>query len=164
MILTIFLVLIFSITKINYLLSDLLLFGLVYILYRSLNQDTTLSLDIDLLVFLWLMCYIIFNSVYQIKVCRYFIPMAPAVTYFMTIGITEFFSKMDSKIKKTHLSSILTVAMIAVFLVFTCSYLHHLEYDAAANGSNFHLGHGKFGIMSENYTGEFTLKHITQMN
>lgn len=145
---------IFSINKVNYLLSDLLFLILVYFIYKILKNDELKFLDIDFLVLIWLISYMIFNSVYQIKVCRYFIPMAPAVAYFMTLGITEFFTKIDSKLKKTNLSSILTVALMAIFLLFTGAYLYHIEHDPLANGSNFSLNHGKLEIKGELYSGE----------
>ena len=148
------LIFIFSINKVNYLLSDVLFIILMYFVYKILKNDELKFLDIDFLVLTWLISYLIFSSVFQIKVCRYFIPMAPAVAYFMTLGITEFFSKINFKIKKTHLSSILTLALMVVFSVFTGAYLYHIGHDPLANGSNFNLSHGKFEITSEHYDGE----------
>lgn len=146
------LIFIFSINNVNYILSDLLFLILVYFSYKILKTEELNFLDIDCSVMIWLMVYLIFNSIYQIKVCRYFIPMAPAVVYFMTLGITEFFTKIDSK--KPNLSSILTVTLITIFLVFTGAYLYHIEYDPLANGSNFSLNHGKLEIKGELYSGE----------
>jgi 4-amino-4-deoxy-L-arabinose transferase-like glycosyltransferase len=146
----------------NYLFSDAIFFVLSYVLYINLKNENLPNLDLDFLFLCWLISFLIFSSLYQVKVCRYFIPMAPAVAYFMILGLREFSTKIKSKVNNIPLNFILGALLISALLISTGSYLNQLQHDHVANGSNFHLiptNHGfNFEIKGKPYSGELYLE------
>ena len=157
-------VFILTINRVQYLLSDTIFVILCYYGYKFLEKDNLNSLDLDFLVLSWLMSYLIFNSVYSIKVCRYFIPMAPAVAYFVMLGLTEFSAKLKCKIKNTSLTLILATLVIFIVLLSTTAYLYQLSNDPLSSGSNFKINNEKFQIISEAYTGELYFETYNTQN
>jgi 4-amino-4-deoxy-L-arabinose transferase-like glycosyltransferase len=153
---SILLLIIFIVTlnKINYLLSDVIFFLLSWIVYNSLKNEDLKFLDLDFLFLSWLTSYLIFNSVFQIKVCRYFIPMAPALAYFMILGWNEFSTKIKFRIKKYHFYSILNVLLVLILLTFTFSFIYQVDHDPISHGENFKVYPDKFLIKGKPYSGE----------
>jgi hypothetical protein len=53
----------------------------------------------------WFGVYLIFQSTFIIKVDRYFITMAPALAYFIILGLSEFVDRIKPKIKNSNIKS-----------------------------------------------------------
>lgn len=162
--LIILLTFILTINRVQYILSAMIFVILCYYSFKLLKTDKLKGLDIDFLVLSWVMSYLIFNSTFSIKVCRYFIPMAPAVAYFVMLGLTEFSVKIKWKIKNISLTSILNILLIFIVLLSTTAYLYHLANDPLSSGSNFVIKNEKFQIMSESYSGELYFETYSTQN
>lgn len=157
-IIVLFLIFIGTLGKISYLFSNLIFLVLCFIIYPLLRNEKLKDLDIDFLFLSLLISYLIFNSFYSIKVCRYFIPMTPAFTYFIVLGLSQFSTKLKFKIRNIRLTSILSILLTLALLFSIGSYLYQLENDPMAHGMNFKIQPTEdwftFGITSKAFTGE----------
>lgn len=88
-----------------FIISEVIFFAICCLLYIFLKNPKTRNLDLDLMFFSWFGAYLIFQSILTIKVDRYFITMAPALTYFLILGLSEFIDKIKPKIKNPNLKS-----------------------------------------------------------
>ena len=97
---------------------------------------------------LWILTYIIFQSYYIIKVNRYIMPIFPALTYFIMVGVDEINAKINMK-------KILPIILIVFFLIqgfaFTLTFEETNEFNAPEkmtdyikanieNWSDIHIG------------------------
>lgn len=153
---------ILSIGRVNYLISDLLFLGFLYFLYGVLVRGRLKYLDFDLMFWGWLVSFLVFSSVHDIKVYRYLVPMTPAIAYFMILGLCTFLGKiklLKRPILGNHPLSMIIIVLIAVCtLVSSASFLYQLEHDSLSNGNNFEIvpeaDNLGFYIASRTYTGE----------
>lgn len=83
------LLLLLSFTKINYFLSELLFFVVLLLVYSMIKQGKIVDLDIHFLFISWFMAFFIFHSIYTIKDDRYFVTMAPALSYFLILALNR---------------------------------------------------------------------------
>lgn len=114
--------------KLSYITSEIIFFLTVYSLYGILKDFKTI--DIDLLFLSWFMVYFIFNSIYAIKVQRYFIPMAPAFIYFLIFGLTEITARFNIKIKnKDFTLSFLSIIFIFMIIISTVSFFNEIPKE-----------------------------------
>ncbi|MGB9978583.1 glycosyltransferase family 39 protein [Methanobacterium sp.] len=157
-IIVLFLIFIGTLGKISYLLSDIIFLILCFMFYPLLRHENLNYIDIDFLFLSLLVSYLIFDSFYPIKVCRYFIPMAPAFAYFIILGLSQFSTKLKFKIKNINITSVLSVLLALSLLFSTGSYLYQLENDPMAHGLNFKIQPTdkwfNMGITSKAFTGE----------
>jgi 4-amino-4-deoxy-L-arabinose transferase-like glycosyltransferase len=111
----------------EYLFSELLLLGVCYLLYNLLKNNETKNIDLDLMMLLWFGAYFIFQSTLGVKVDRYFITMAPALVYFVILGLSEFINKIKPKIKNKNLKSWGIYSIIALIFLSsaTVTYIGH---------------------------------------
>jgi 4-amino-4-deoxy-L-arabinose transferase-like glycosyltransferase len=111
----------------EYLFSELLLLGVCYLLYNLLKNNETKNIDLDLMMLLWFGAYFIFQSTLGVKVDRYFITMAPALAYFVILGLSEFINKIKPKMKNKNLKSWGIYSIIALILLSsaTVTYIGH---------------------------------------
>lgn len=93
-----------SFNSTSFILSEIIFFGICYLLYRFF-QDTGTNIDLDFMFLFWFGVYLIFHSTLGIKVDRYFITMAPALAYFIILGLSEFLDKIKPKIKNSNIKS-----------------------------------------------------------
>jgi 4-amino-4-deoxy-L-arabinose transferase-like glycosyltransferase len=115
----------------SFIISEILLVALLYLLYRFLTnkmfKNKNNNLDLDLMFLSWFCTYLIFHSTLPFKVDRYFISMAPAFTYFIILGLSQFVNEIRPKIKYSNIKS-WTIYLI-VALVFlssaTATYIGH---------------------------------------
>ena len=68
----------------------------------------------------WFGAYLIFQSILPLKVDRYFITMAPALAYFIVLGLSESIPLIESKIKLINVKSGLIYVFIALIFL-SCS-------------------------------------------
>lgn len=160
---TIALLILFLITlnSINYLLSDLIFLIFSYTLYNLMKISKLDNLDLDFLFIVWFMSFLIFSSIYQIKVCRYFIPMAPAIAYFIVVGLNEISVKI--KIGKIPLNNILSAFIALILILSIFSFIHQMEKDPISNGINFKLHSNGLENLGKPYSGELYLENYNTL-
>ncbi len=119
------LILVFVITfgKIFYMFSEIIFF-LICILIYELFSPRFKNLDFNLLFIAWFMSYFIFHSIYAIKDARYFLTMAPALSYFLILGLNFLSKSFKLKIKGINLTFPIFSILISCMLIFsvTTSY------------------------------------------
>ena len=96
---------IIAINSMPYVISEVILFAICCLIYLLLKNPKSKNLDIDIMFFSWFSAYLVFQSILTIKVDRYFITMAPALAYFLILGLGEFIEKIKPKIKNPNLRS-----------------------------------------------------------
>lgn len=116
-------------------------FGLLLIGKDSKNK-------MGYLMLLWILTYMIFQSYYIIKVNRYIMPIFPALTYFIMVGVDEINAKINMK-------KVLPIILIVFFLIqgfaFTLTFEETNEFNAPEkmtdyikenieNWSDIHIG------------------------
>ena len=111
----------------QYLLSEIFLFGACFLLYNLLKSPKAKNIDLDIMILLWFGAYLIFQSTLGVKVDRYFITMAPALAYFIILGLNEFVNKIKPKIKNKNLKSWGIYSIIALILLSSAmvTYIGH---------------------------------------
>ena len=118
------LVFIGSLNYVHYLISELLFFILSYMFYNIIKSLEIKDMDLHLLFFVWFMTFFIFHSIYAIKDNRYFILMAPAVAYFLILGLSEISNRLTFKIKNKNFSlSMLILTLTVITIWSTASFL-----------------------------------------
>lgn len=123
--------------KISYMFSEFIFFIFCYLFYVSLKKYNKEYLDIDFLFLLWLGSFFIFHSVYVIKDDRYFITMAPAVSFFLIIGFSFVINKFGFKYRNLNLTSYILSSVIIVMLLFsTVSYLSDMSKQNGINAND----------------------------
>lgn len=144
--------------RVNYIFSDILFLLLSFAVYNVLKSENLKYLDLDFLFLSWIISFLIFNSVFQVKVYRYFIPMASALAYFIILGWSEFSDKINLKFKKLQLTSILSVVFVVAILFSSFSFVFGLGHDPLSHGQNFQIHpekqHQKFVITSKPGSGD----------
>jgi 4-amino-4-deoxy-L-arabinose transferase-like glycosyltransferase len=111
----------------QYLLSEVFLFGACFLLYNLLKSPEAKNIDLDIMMLLWFGAYLIFQSTLGVKVDRYFITMAPALAYFLILGLSEFINKIKPKIKNKDLKSWGIYSIIALIFLSSAmlTYIGH---------------------------------------
>lgn len=108
----------------SFLLSEIILLVFLYSLYQILTHGKVKyeqkKLDLDLMFLSWFGVYLIFQSTLPLKVDRYFITMAPALVYFIILGLSEFIDQIKPKLKYKNLKSG-TICLIVALLLLSCS-------------------------------------------
>lgn len=128
--LILFISLILSFYNKSLILSEIFLLALVYILYRFMaggRFEVDSKLALDLMFLSWFGAYFIFHGILPFKVDRYFITMAPAFTYFIILGLSQFIGELKPKIKYLTSKSGLVYLAIALLClsVATITYVGH---------------------------------------
>jgi 4-amino-4-deoxy-L-arabinose transferase-like glycosyltransferase len=113
--------------NVSYVINEIILFGICCILYMLLGNQKTKNLDMDLMFFSWFGAYLIFQSILGMKVDRYFITMAPALVYFIILGLSEFINKINPRIKNKNLKSWGIYSIIALIFLSSAAvtYIGH---------------------------------------
>ena len=107
-----------SFNNTSFIISEIIFFGICLLLYRFL-KDTETNIDLDLMFLSWFGTYLIFQSTLVIKVDRYFITMAPALAYFIILGLSEFLEKLGPKMKGSNIK--LWMIYFIISLIFLSS-------------------------------------------
>jgi 4-amino-4-deoxy-L-arabinose transferase-like glycosyltransferase len=117
-----FIVFILSFANIHYMLSEILFFTILILAYYLLKGDEIQDLDVHFLFISWFMAFFIFHSVYTIKDDRYFITMAPALSYFLILafkGITNLWplkSRYQNLICRTLIGLLIVIVLLSTVL------------------------------------------------
>jgi 4-amino-4-deoxy-L-arabinose transferase-like glycosyltransferase len=129
-ILVLFMGLVLSFYSKSLILSEILLLVLVYLLYRFMARgkfEMDSKLALDLMFISWFGAYFIFHGILPFKVDRYFITMAPAFTYFIILGLSQFIGELKPRIKGLNSKSGWVYLMVALICLSsaTATYIGH---------------------------------------
>lgn len=120
-----------SFGQIHYMFSEILFFILSYLFYDMTKLFKMKYIRINLLFFAWFMAFFIFNSVYVIKVERYFILMAPPTVYFLILCMSEISNRLPYKIKKCNITlPLITLLLTSLIILSTASTLLVIEHSS----------------------------------
>ena len=114
-----------------FVLGEIGLFALLFVFYwfliKKKSGTVQENLKMDVMFLSWFGAYLIFQSTLPLKVDRYFITMAPALAYFIVLGLSESIFLIKSKIKLINVKSGLVCVFIALlFLSFsTATFVGH---------------------------------------
>lgn len=110
-------VLVITWSKFTYLLSEILVFSILYLIYYYFQDYTSDYLQLDLLFISWFLSYFIFHSILPIKVDRYFVTMTPALAYFLLLGLTGFYKQIKVSFKYLNIKSGIYYVIISILLL-----------------------------------------------
>lgn len=111
-----------------YLITEFLFFILSYLLY-DLTKTSYTALDMDIFVFAWFMAFFIFNSMYVIKNDRYFLLMAPALSYLLVLGLSQILNQLQFKFKKNSTFPVIALILTLLMLLSTLTFLPVIKND-----------------------------------
>lgn len=104
--------------KISYMFTEVLFLAMSLLGYWLLKKFNVENMDFHFLFLTWFMAFFIFHSVYVMKTDRYFLTMAPAVAYFLVLGLSGISNKLNYKIKdKDILFYVFAIFLIAMMLI-----------------------------------------------
>ncbi|CEA14324.1 glycosyltransferase family 39 protein [Methanobacterium formicicum] len=129
-VLVLFMGLVLSFYNKSLILSEIFLLVLVYLLYRFMARGKFVvdsKLALDLMFLSWFGAYFIFHGILPFKVDRYFITMAPAFTYFIILGLSQFMGELKPRIKGLNSKSGWIYLMVALICLSsaTATYIGH---------------------------------------
>lgn len=130
-------------------ISEILLLSTLYTIYRFLftgkNTPINSKAGLDFMFLSWFAAFLIFHSILPFKVDRYFITMAPAMVYFIILGLSEFIKfvyRIKPGVKLSSSRKCRVWIIIALILLFsaTATYTGHapkktftLDISSASN-------------------------------
>lgn len=130
LLLVLFISLVLSFYNKSLILSEIILLALIYFLYIFMISgrfEVDNKLALDLMFLSWFGAYFIFHGILPFKVDRYFTTMAPAFTYFIVLGLSQFIEELKPRIKGLDSKSgwiYIIVALICLSLT-TITYTGH---------------------------------------
>ncbi|EKQ52696.1 MAG: hypothetical protein B655_1652 [Methanobacterium sp. Maddingley MBC34] len=132
LVLSVFLIVTFG--KLHYMLSEVVFFALLFLIYDVSSQfgsDSKMDLlycKMDILFLSWFAAFFIFQSVYVTKDHRYFIAMAAPVAYFLARGLSFSTETFQLKFKKKNLTLyIFSLILVLLMISSTFSQLSAIE-------------------------------------
>ena len=90
-----------SFGKTVYIVSEIIFFVLSYQFY-DLIRNRIKSIDFHIMFLSWFMVFFIFSSVFVIKDDRYFLLMAPPVSYFMILVLSKISNTVNFKVRNIN--------------------------------------------------------------
>ena len=116
-----------SFGKTIYMVSELLFFLIVILLYELTKNLNIKNMDLNMLFLTWFMAFFIFHSVFVIKDVRYFVVMAPPLAYFMILGLSEISKLIKLNIRNSNLTFLfLAIILTSIMLLSTASEIPHI--------------------------------------
>ncbi|MGI6464766.1 MAG: glycosyltransferase family 39 protein [Methanobacterium sp.] len=119
LILIVSIILVFTIEKVHYLVTESLFFLWCYLLYDWIKILDYKNIDLDFLFLSYLVTFFLFHSIYIIKDYRYFLSMAPATVYFMMRGFNWTTSQFGFKIKNYNVTKAIFALVITLLVIFS---------------------------------------------
>lgn len=123
------LIFIFSFSKVQFFVSEIIFFLICVVSYHLLKKLEMQFMDLNFLFLLWFMTFFIFHSIYTIKDDRYFVTMAVPVAYFLILGFDNISSRFEYEIKNINVSIILTLIIILLLLASTAVYIPNITNE-----------------------------------
>ncbi len=113
-----------------YLVSELLFFVIIYILYDLTKDRKNENIKLHLMVFVWFMTFFIFSSVFVIKSPRYFLLMTPPIVYFMILGLSKLSNILGYKFQNRNVVfSIIALIITSVILLSSASQIPLISHS-----------------------------------
>lgn len=112
-------ILVLTIEKVHYLISDSLFFIWCYLLYDWMKILKYKDIDLDFLFLSWFMTFFLFHSIYIVKDYRYFVSMAPATVYFMMMGFNWTTSQFGFKLRNHNITQPVFALVLTLLVVFS---------------------------------------------
>lgn len=103
-----------SFAKTSYIVSEIIFFALSYQFYDLMKNSIT-NIDLHTMFISWFMVFFIFSSVFVIKDDRYFLLMAPPVSYFIILVLSKISNTVNLKIRNINV----IFPVIAIILTST---------------------------------------------
>ena len=148
-----FAVFILTFLKISIIISIIILSISLIALYRMRNNPNIDDAGFDFIMFYWFAVNFIFITYYHIKVDRYFMPILPAVAYFIILSLTLVFDRFKAE---KNLRAIVPVALVCAILLcsgaFAMSNTPH-TYDNQVHPNFF------TAASEEKAVGEWLMQH-----
>lgn len=146
---------VWSFFNLSYLITEFIFLAAFFAGYR-LFKGAGKKLEIDFLFLSWFTVFFVFHSVILVKVDRYFITMAPALAYFIILGLSTLIEKYKShlsfkKIRPEHLYLI-----IGIFLLIS-SLAVHIGHSPR-HGYGYHIQNASDWLME--YDPDYRDKNI----
>jgi len=115
---------IITFARTHYFISEIIFLVFSILLYYTLRSGNIKDLDLHLFFVSWFAAFFIFHSVYTVKDDRYFITMAPALTYFLILGFSQIkrLWTLESKYKNMAYN-IFAVILVFMVLVAAADYI-----------------------------------------
>ncbi|NYB51983.1 MAG: glycosyltransferase family 39 protein [Methanobacteriaceae archaeon] len=125
---------ILTFASVNYLFSEILFLFLCILSYDLLRNSNIHDLDFHFLFLSWFMAFFIFHSVYTIKDDRYFITMAPALSYFLIVGFSGIKKIWGFKNQNKNLIyNILVLLLVVMMLISAVDYMQGILDSESQN-------------------------------
>ena len=112
-------ILVLTLEKVHYLLSDSLFFIWCYLVYDWIKILKYKDIDLDFLFLSWFMTFFLFHSIYIVKDYRYFVSMAPATVYFMMMGFNWTTSQFGFKLRNHNITQPVFALVLTLLVVFS---------------------------------------------
>lgn len=129
-IILLFTILIVTFGKISFMLSEIIFVGAMLFSYNLVKNHQFDGIDIDFFVIVWGMTFFIFHSIYVMKDERYFITMAPAVSYILIWGLHGILKNHSLKFGNRNLTfEVVSIVILAILLVSTINYMNVIQQD-----------------------------------
>jgi 4-amino-4-deoxy-L-arabinose transferase-like glycosyltransferase len=143
-----------SFGKTVYIVSEIIFFVLSYQLY-DLIRNRIKSIDLHIMFLSWFMAFFIFSSVFVIKDDRYFLLMAPAVSYFMILILSKISNKVNFKIRNINIVfPIIAIILTSFILLSTVNEIPnilHANNDELIANQQIELASQWFANYDPNY-------------
>ncbi len=98
----------------------------ILLAHETLKDSGFKNLDFNLLMLGWLLCNLIFYSLYGVKVNRYILTAAPPFIYFVICAVNKIEVKFENKVK---IKTILPILLIILFLINGFSYITTIDNE-----------------------------------
>ena len=123
-----------SFGKTIYMVSELLFFLIVILVYELTKNLNIKNMDLNILFLTWFMVFFIFHSIYVIKDVRYFVVMAPPLAYFMILGLSEISKLIKVNIRNRNLTFPLLAIILTSIMLLSTAY--QIPYILQTNQDN----------------------------
>ena len=135
--------------QISYMITELVFFVFIFLFYEFTKKFNMKFMDMYILVFAWYMVFFIFNSIYTVKIDRYFVLMAPPVSYFLVLGLSEISNRLPFKFKKNNITfPILAVILTVMILLSTAAFLPLVQKE----NNDYKVSNEQVTLISEWFT------------
>ena len=135
--------------QVNYMITEAIFFVLIFLFYDITKYFNIKFMDMYILVFAWYMVFFIFNSIYTVKIDRYFVLMAPPVSYFLVLGLSEISNRLPFKFKKNNITfPILAVILTVMILLSTAAFLPLVQKE----NNDYKVSNEQVTLISEWFT------------
>ena len=116
-----------SFGKTLYYVNELIFFVVAYLFYDITKHMNIKDMNLHILFFSWFMAFFIFNSVFVIKDNRYFLLMAPSISYFMILGLSIVSNIIKLKFKNRDVFPIFAILLTSIILFSTATQIPNIQ-------------------------------------